>query len=137
MSEKLNELLDEEIRSELLQLADLNPGSKEKTAAVEDVTKLYRLKLEETKNEMEFGEKYERRRMENEQCDLEALAREKQMKEQVKERYIRVGIAAAELVLPLVFYAAWIRMGLKFEEDGTFTSTTFKGLINRFRPTKR
>lgn len=137
MSEKLSELLDEEIRSELLQLADLNLGSKEKTAAVEDLTKLYRLKLEETKNEMEFGEKYERRRMENEQSDLEALAREKQMKEQVKERYIRVGIAAAELVLPLVFYAAWIRMGLKFEETGAFTSTTFKGLINRFRPTKK
>ena len=25
----------------------------------------------------------------------------------------------------------------KFEETGTFTSSTFKGLINRFRPTKK
>lgn len=27
--------------------------------------------------------------------------------------------------------------GFKFEETGTYTSTTFRGLFNRFRPTKK
>ena len=49
---------------------------------------------------------------------------------------IRIGIDAASLILPLIFYAYWMRVGLKFEETGTFTSTTFRGLFNRFRPTK-
>lgn len=46
-------------------------------------------------------------------------------------------IAAAEIVLPLVFYAAWMRKGFKFEETGTFTSTTFRGLFGKFKPTKK
>ena len=60
-----------------------------------------------------------------------------QLAEQVKDRYFKLGIAAAELVLPLMFYAVWMRRGFKFEENGTYTSTTFRGLFNRFRPTKK
>jgi len=30
-----------------------------------------------------------------------------------------------------------IEKGFKFEETGTYTSQTFKNLINRFRPTKK
>ena len=63
--------------------------------------------------------------------------KQKQLEEQVKERYFRVGIAAAELMVPLIFYGIWMRKGFKFEETGTYTSKTFTGLINRFRPTKK
>lgn len=54
-----------------------------------------------------------------------------------KERYFRVGVAAAELMVPLIFYGIWMRKGFKFEETGTYTSKTFTGLINRFKPTKK
>ena len=60
-----------------------------------------------------------------------------QLDEQVKDRYFRLGIAAAELLIPLMFYGIWMRKGFKFEETGTYTSTTFRGLFNRFRPTKK
>ena len=60
-----------------------------------------------------------------------------QINETVKDRYFRVAIAGAELLIPLMFYGIWMRKGFKFEETGTYTSTTFKGLINRFRPTKK
>ena len=36
-----------------------------------------------------------------------------------------------------MFYAAWMKRGFKFEENGTYTSTTFRGLFNRFKPTKK
>ena len=60
-----------------------------------------------------------------------------QISEQIKDRYFKVGIAAAELMIPLVFYGIWMNKGFKFEETGAYTSTTFKGLFNRFRPTKK
>lgn len=60
-----------------------------------------------------------------------------QLSEQIKDRYFRLGIAAAELMIPLMFYGIWMKKGFKFEETGTYTSTTFRGLFNRFRPTRK
>lgn len=42
-----------------------------------------------------------------------------------------------KLMIPLMFYGIWMKKGFKFEETGTYTSTTFRGLFNRFRPTKK
>lgn len=60
-----------------------------------------------------------------------------QLDENTLDRYAKIGIAAAELVLPLMFYGVWMRRGLRFEETGTFTSQTFKNLFNRFKPTRK
>jgi hypothetical protein len=58
------------------------------------------------------------------------------MKADVWDRYLKLGIEIIGIGLPLIFYASWMRRGFKFEETGTYTSTTFKGLFNRFKPTK-
>ena len=60
----------------------------------------------------------------------------RQARDQMIDRCVRTGVAVGELVLPLVFYGVWMNRGFKFEESGSFTSTTFKNLLNRFRPTK-
>ena len=136
MADEIKDLLNEEIKNQISDLAELEAGSEEKSIAIDDLTKLYKLRIEETKNELDDEEKEVRRLMEDRQFDDETLVKEKQLNEQVKERWFRLGIAAAELVLPLIFYGAWMSKGFKFEETGAFTSTTFRGLINRFRPTK-
>lgn len=136
MADEIKDLLNEEIKNQILSLAELETGSNEKSTAIDDLTKLYKLRIEETKNELDDEEKEVRRLMEDRQFDDETLVKEKQLNEQVKERWFRLGIATAELVLPLIFYGAWMSKGFKFEETGAFTSTTFRGLINRFRPTK-
>ena len=133
MDEKIRELLSEEIANEVKDLATLNPGSNEHSAAVDSLTKLYKLRIEETKVDLEFEEKCKRRMMEDSQHAQE----NDQISRQEKERYIRFGLEVAGLILPLVFYAHWMRKGFEFEETGTFTSATFKGLFNRFRPTKK
>lgn len=130
MGEENRGLLEEEIKTEIKRLAALDSGSQEHTTAVDSLTKLYKLKLEEDKNAMEHGEKIENRKSDT---DFKYA----QMDEAVKDRYVRIGIAAAELILPLVFYGIWMRRGFKFEKDGTFTSTTFRGLFSRFKPTKK
>lgn len=137
MEEDIQTLLNEEIAAEIKMLSDLEPGSKEQTVAVCNLAKLYQLRIDENKNEWDADEKYNRRVMENEANTLDNTYKHTQIAEQVKDRYFRVGIAAAELIVPLIFYGIWMRKGFKFEETGAYTSTTFKGLFNRFKPTNK
>ena len=155
MSENIKELLNEEIAAEILAISSLPSGSEEKSKAIEDLAKLYRLRIEETKSELDAEDKRSRRTLESEanvrendikksQLDEQIKAdvqdeqyKRSQLDEQVKDRYFKLGIAAAELLIPLMFYGNWMRKGFKFEETGTSTSITFRGLFNRFRPTKK
>jgi hypothetical protein len=138
MEEKtIDELLNEEIADEIKALSELEAGSNEKSAAIEDLTKLYKLRIEENKSSWDADDKYNRRIMDEKSNDKDDEIKQKQLEEQVKDRYFKVGIAAAELMIPLMFYGIWMNRGFKFEETGTITSSTFKGLINRFRPTKK
>ena len=130
MDEEIRKLLEEEIKTEIRDLSTLEPGSKEKSTAIEDLAKLYKLRIEETKNEWDFSEKYDTR-------EGDKQLKKDQLEEQVKDRYFRFGVEAAGIMLPLIFYAIWMKRGFKFEETGTYTSTTFRGLFNRFKPTKK
>ena len=130
MGEEIKDLLGEEIKTEIRDLSTLEPGSKEKSTAIDDLAKLYRLRIEETRNEWDFNEKYYTRESDN-------ILKKDQLEEQVKDRYFKLGVEAASIILPLMFYAAWMKRGFRFEETGTYTSTTFRGLFNRFKPTKK
>lgn len=133
MDEKIKDLLEEEIKQEIRSLSSLGPENKEKSAAIDNLVKLYKLRIEETKNDNDFVGACDKTVV----CDRELELKQSQLAEQVKDRYISLGIAAAEIILPLIFYAVWMRKGFKFEENGTYTSTTFRGLFNRFKPTKK
>lgn len=137
MEDNIRDLLSGEISREIQALSNLNAGSKEKSTAIDDLAKLYKLRIEESKNDWEYDEKYNRRVMEEEAGTRDEEMKRTQLSEQIKDRYFRLGIAAAELMIPLMFYGIWMKRGFKFEETGTYTSTTFRGLFNRFRPTKK
>ena len=144
MDEQIRQALADEILSQLNGLGNLELGSKEQQTAIDNVTKLYRLGLEDVKADTDYDEKLYRRDADaqHEQNELDKQAREeeykkKQLSEQIKDRYFRLGIEVTEIVLPLMFYATWMKRGFKFEETGTYTSTTFRGLFNRFRPTRK
>ena len=63
--------------------------------------------------------------------------KKRQFMDGIVDRYVKLGVAVAELVLPLAFYGTWMKMGFEFEKEGTFTSSTFKNLFNRFKPTRK
>lgn len=128
MDEEIKTMLDEAIKSQIRDLSNLQSGEDKKSTAIEDLAKLYKLRLEETKTELNFEESVKNRTLDDD-------FKHSQLEEQVKDRYFRLGMDAAKLVLPLIFYAVWMRKGFKFEEAGTFTSTTFRGLFNCFKPT--
>ena len=125
-------LLDEEIAAEIENLARLTPGSKEHTAAVESLNKLYVLSLEETRGTREL-------RKISEQSAMDEREYQRKVNEEKSNKVARVVgwvLDVLGIVAPLVSYGAWINKGLKFEESGSFCSTTFRNLIGKIRPGK-
>lgn len=150
--ENVRELLNEEIAEELKALDQLDFGTKEHSEAISNIVELYRLRIDENRIEYEADDKYNQRIFEQEKAEnqlaidnelreyqrtVDEASRKQQCSDTVKDRYVRIGIAAAELTIPLIFYGIWMKKGFRFEETGTYTSTTFRGLFNRFRPTTK
>lgn len=145
MDEEIKVLLDKTIKSDILEIEKMDIGSEERKCAIEDLVKIYKLRIDEAKNDKDICEKREARIMEMDErrearfMERDTKSRDKQedLSEQVKDRYFRVGLAVAEIGIPLVFYAIWMDRGFKFEESGAYTSSTFRNLFNRFKPTKK
>ena len=152
---EIKSLLDEVIEAEIAYVGSLSSEDEKKSKAIQHLADLHKLRIDEIKAKTDADEKRLRRAMDSKQHraeltlkerqadgDVAARANEEQFKQhqlndQVIDRYVKIGVATAELVLPLVFYGVWMKRGLKFEETGTFTSQTFKNLFNRFKPTKK
>lgn len=159
MKKEIKNKLDDAILNSILDIDTLTSGSKERTAAVEDLNKLYRLRLEEEKTEKEYKDKKAKLILDNEKLDSESniktqelLLKERDIELKVLEVNVKenqiccqdkgqkatiiLGIITG-IVLPtsqLIFYAVWMNRGFKFEETGAYSSTTFRGLFNRFKP---
>ena len=133
---EIKKLLDDAIETEINNLNSASDAD-EKSEVIKNLAALHKLRIEEIKTKTEIEERSERRIMDKENHESDANLKEVQIHENTLDRYVKVGIAAAELVLPLMFYGVWMRRGLRFEETGTFTSQTFKNLFNRFKPTRK
>ncbi len=120
MNEDTKQMLNEAIKTQFEDIARYISGSDEREKAVDEMIKLYKLKIEENKSKLEY-EKF--------------VTEKNKLKKQDKRERFKLGIEVMGLVLPLIFYAYWMKQGLKFEESGTFTSTTFRGLFQKFKPT--
>ena len=106
-----NEVLNELINAELEKLRGDNLNSEERKEVEDNLLKL--IKFRDDGN--------------NKKIDIQS---------DKKFQYLKLGVEVASIVLPLTFYGIWMNKGLKFEETGTFTSSTFKGLAQKFKPTK-
>lgn len=110
-NKELKELIEDELISDLKCLGQLSPSDERYTMAVDNIAKLYSMIPQDDKIE-------------------------KDRKDQKIDRMVKYGLETANIILPLIFYGLWMKRGLKFEENGTFTSTTFRGLFQKFKPTK-
>lgn len=129
MADNISEQLDDVIEKRLKEFDYYNLDSENTKQAVEAIEKLYKLKIEERKVE---GELYEKQKTRENEEDV----KNKELYEKRVDRWVNGAITVASTAASLVFYGIWMNKGFKFEETGTFTSTTFKGLFNRFRPMK-
>lgn len=129
MADNISEQLDDVIEKRLKEFDYYDLDSENTKQAVEAIEKLYKLKIEERKVE---GELYEKQKTRENEEDV----KNKELYEKRVDRWVNGAITVASTAASLVFYGIWMKKGFKFEETGTFTSTTFKGLFNRFRPMK-
>lgn len=159
----IGELLKEEIADEIEGLSQLEPGSEEHSKAVESLTKLYKLKIEEAKNELDLDEKRERRLMEQEQVEKEAEAKAEQFNEELelkKQQFemdlelrerdlalkenqtvrliveigIGVGVPLLLKLIDVCSYNHWFKKGLIFEETGSISNHMTRGLLTKMTP---
>lgn len=129
MRERIIKKLEEEIWETVTYSRTLVRGSEEHKAATEHLTALYKITVENEKIQMDFMAKQEQAQQ---VIDLKKM----ELAEQKKDRWFRVGTAVGVLVIELSFYGVFSYVGFKYEETGTINSSTFKGLINRFKFTK-
>ena len=80
----IKNLLDEEIGGLLSHINTLGYGSDEREAAINELTKLYKLRIDETKNEQEHEKDRERRAMEREFHQAEETLKRDQMAQEIK-----------------------------------------------------
>lgn len=120
--DEIKELLGEELRSEFEALATMTPGSEEHTAAVENLEKLYKLKIEEAKVEVDNRDK------ENKRKNDDGLR---------KFNWISLGVQSGLTLAGIIAYNVWYHQGLKFEETGTVRSPMTRNLMSRMLPGKK
>lgn len=107
MDVKIKEALERELISELNKLNTLDPSTDEYNKVVNNLEKLYKLHIEESKsNKDDFF------------------------------KWLKLGVEITGIILPLSVYAVFLGRGFRFEETGSYCSKTFSNLIGLIRPSK-
>ena len=139
MDNTIEGLLDDVIKSELEKVKDSIMSPEEKRTMVEYLVKLNNIQTErkevkrkETELELKHLELEDKIEVQtDDKAYKEVLA-----KREMLQTFVKGGIEVFGVVAPIMFYSAWMKRGLRFEETGTYTSQTFKGLFGKFKPTK-
>lgn len=109
MDNMTKELLDERIKTDIEGLSVLEPGSEQKATEVENLTKLYKLRIDEDKSERE--------------------SEDTQKKSAIDKAKIVSEVGLGGLNLVVVCY--WMCKTFKFEETGSITSAAGRGVFNK------
>ena len=139
MENTIEGLLDDVIKFELEKVKDSIMSPEEKRTMVEYLVKLNSIQTERKEVKRKETE-LELKRLELEdkievQSD-DKVYKEVLVKREMLQTFVKGGIEVFGVVAPIMFYSAWMKRGLRFEETGTYTSQTFKGLFGKFKPTK-
>ena len=123
MNEVTYGLLEEAVQTQLTNIGDLDADSKEGKEALTRSIHLVELLLTADRDGMEYTDKEEKRRIEEERNKaMEQIERDKQ-----KITWGRVGLEMSKVVVPLliqlVAFGSYWRKTLKFEETGRITSS--------------
>lgn len=125
----MDELLDEAIRNGFDEILTLPAGSEDRSSAVDDLAKLYKLRLDEEKISAEKQARMDQNESED-TCKRATLAEEK------KSRWLKFGTDVAGIVIPTAVYIMLAAWGFEFEKTGSISSLMFRNIIGKLRPGK-
>ena len=139
MKESTNERIEKEIERLLSELEKIDPSSDDYKEVTQRIKDLY----DTLNKEQSLNIDRDRIQLEKDKLDTEDYRKAeegtfklKELKNSTVLNSIKIGVEVLGVTAPLVFYGIWMNRGLQFEEEGSFTSQTFKGLIGKFKPTK-
>lgn len=122
-------LLEVEIEDQFDKLSEMEKGSDEYKATVDSAIKLTDRMIELEKLEDERLDKEQSRKFDSE-------LKLSEVKEDRKDRIIKNCISVAGIVLPIALTVWGTKTSLKFEEEGTITTSIGRGFINKLLPKK-
>ena len=126
---ELEDLLEEEVKSQLEGLKDIEMGTDEYKATVDGVAKLADRVIKIKELDYDASDKIDAR-------ETEVAIKKQQMKEEKNDRIIRNGIAIAGIVIPTAVTIWGTIKSIKFEQEGTITTIMGRGFIQKLLPHK-
>lgn len=124
MVDELRNKLEETIEKCFDELETSEAGSEKRSNQVEDIRKLYQLKLEEDKQTSDMMNKAADRGAESERLEQENALK----KEEIRVLREKGWIEGGKVVLVLLGNAVAMRKIMKFEETGTIATKAFQFL---------
>lgn len=139
-AETVEEALEISIWDLIEHLDELDKDSEEYKETSNTIIKMYNGWIEGARAGMEYADRESQRQHEIKMKEIERAIDEIKAKEQNKQKITEVAISAgiglAGTLISLFAYNRMFNKGLKFEETGTFTSTTMRNLLGKFKPGK-
>lgn len=120
----IEELLNQKICEDLESLGDIDFGSDEYKSGADGLTKLIDREIELRRLEIERQEKVESRKTEDE-------FKLKQLRDTRIDRIIGYMVNVAGIVIPVVVTIWGTKVSLKFEEEGTITTTAGRNFFGK------
>ena len=120
----IEELLDKAIRDDLENLSGVDFGSDEYKIGVDGLTKLIDQEIELRRLEIERQEKIESRKNDDE-------FKLKQLRDTRIDRIIGYAVNVAGIVIPVAVTIWGTKVSLKFEEEGTITTTAGRNFFGK------
>lgn len=124
MVDELRNKLEETIEKCFDELETSEAGSEKRSNQVEDIRKLYQLKLEEDKQTSDMMNKAADRGAESERLEQENALK----KEEIRVLREKGWIEGGKVILVLLGNAVAMRKIMKFEETGTIATKAFQFL---------
>ena len=132
MKQEIINQVEEEMVALLGELSTIDAISEEYEAKTKRLNDLYEIVRKESELDIERT-KVE---IENNKVNDENLIKSKELKHNSIWTGLKTGVEVIGIIAPIMFYGIWMNRGFEFEKEGTFTSTTFKGLMGKFKTTK-
>jgi hypothetical protein len=126
---ELENLLEEEVKSQIEGLKDIEMGTEQYKATVDGLTKLTDRVIKIRELDENADDKEDARKTE---IALKLL----QLEEEKKDRRTRNCIAVAGIVIPAALTVWGTVKSIKFEQEGTITTIMGRGFIQKLLPHK-
>lgn len=131
--EDIATMLDREYEETLKAVSIARTGSEEAKWQLQKLNDLHKQRM----NEIETIQKACRHSDDLYCKEKELQLKEAQMKDSKKDRIIKIVLDGLAILVPVTVSSYWMAKGLKFEENGTFTSRTGQWLSNHLRLFKK